>query len=267
MGKLFKIEMKKLRKSTAMMVMLIVAASLSFLSVAIYGLVNMFTDDILSIFGIINGYSMASSLTYSDSSDIMVMVVILMAVLIGGDFSARTLQTQVAAGYSRFQIIVSRFLSIMVAYLILYVVYFTITVVGTTLIFGFGDVTGSMVGELVGNIFLGIIMAMTMLSMYMLFAFLLKSVGGTIGVCLPFMLIGTSIINMVSAISDVVYDIISFTPFGQSWELTMSGQSSILGVFLGVESVDPVKFICVCVVWFVGFMGLTFLSFRKAELK
>ena len=268
MGKLFKIEMKKLRKSTAMMVMLIVAASLSVLSVAIYGLVNMFEDDILMIFGMNSGYSMAQSLIYSDSSDSMVMAVILMAVLIGGDFSARTLQAQVAAGFSRFQIIVSRFLSLVISYLIIYVVYFSITVIGTTIIFGFGDnVTGAMVGELIGQLFLGLLMAVTMLSMYMLFAFLLKSTGGTIGVCLPCMLIGTSILNGLAVVSEEVYTIISFTPFGQSMELSMEAQGSFVGMLLGFDGLNPVKFICVCIVWFAVFIGLTFLSFRKAELK
>lgn len=267
MGKLFKIEMKKLRKSTAMLVMVIVAASLSFLNVVVYGLANVFADDFLSLFGNINGYAMAQSLTYSDSSDIMVMAVILMAVLIGGDFSARTLQTQVAAGYSRFKIIVSRFFSVLVAYFVLYVLYFSITVAGTSIIFGFGDVTGQMIGELVINILLGLLMAVTMLSMYMLFSFLLKSTGAAIGVCLPCMLFGTSIISMLSALSDTVYDIISFTPFGQSMQLSMSGEGSIFGMLLGVDDVEIVKFICVCVVWFVVFMSLTFVSFRKAELK
>lgn len=258
MGKLFKIEMMKLRKSTAMLVLLIVAIALSLLNVGVYGLVNLVSDSLLSVFGKVDGYNMAVTMT-SDTSDIMMMVVILMAVLIGGDFSARTLQTQVAAGYSRFKIIISRFITVAISYVILYTLYFSITVIGMTIIFGFGDgITSDMVSELVLKLFLSFIMAMTMLSMYMLFAFLLKSTGATIGVCLPVMLFGVSIIQMLSMVSEVVYDIISFTPFGQSM---------LLGDMFGLEEVEPIKFICVCIVWFSGFMSLSFLSFRKAELK
>ena len=89
MGKLFKIEMMKLRKSTAMLVLLIVAIALSLLNVGVYGLVNLVSDSLLSVFGKVDGYNMAVTMT-SDTSDIMMMVVILMAVLIGGDLWART---------------------------------------------------------------------------------------------------------------------------------------------------------------------------------
>ncbi len=259
MGKLFKIEMKKLRKSTAMLVMLIITAALSLLNVGIYALIKIFAEDLLMLFGeTISGYGMAMSMT-ADTSDVVLMVLILMAVLIGGDFSARTLQTQVAAGYSRFSIIISRYLTMIISYTILYVLYFSVTVLGITLLFGFGEhITSAMVGELLLNLLYSFLMAFTMLSLYMLFAFLVKSTGATIGICVPFMLFGTGIINMLSFVHEVVYDIISFTPFGQS---------SLLSGMLSFEEIDPLKFIGVCVVWFSIFTSLAYLSFRKSELK
>lgn len=259
MGKLFRIELKKLGKSKAMRVMLIVAAALSVLNVVVYGLMDAIEDLMSLVFGEMSGYTIAMSLA-SDSSDIMLMVVILMAVLVGGDFSARTLQAQVAAGFGRFQIILSRFLSSALAYVILYVLYFGVTVIGVTAIFGFGDdITSKMMEELFLNIFLSFIMAMTMLALYMLFAFLFKTTGATIGVSLPMMLMGTSIIQMFTFISELADDIISFTPFGQQLLL-----SSLLP---HSSELEPVKFIGVCVVWMAAFIALTFASFRKAELK
>ncbi len=258
MGKLFKIEMKKLRKSTAMLVMFIVTIALGALNVGVYGLMKLLGEEILLLFGRVDGYSMAMSLT-QDTSDITLMVVILMAVLIGGDFSARTLQTQVAAGYSRFSIIVSRYATMAISYVILYILYFTVTVLGVTLIFGFGDgVTSSMVGDLLLNLLYSFMMALTMLSMYMLFAFLLKSTGATIGVCVPFMLLGVTIIQTLSWINDIASEVLSFTPFGQSMALS--------GSFIYGE-IDPLRFVGVCVVWFIGLTSLSYLSFRKAELK
>lgn len=258
MGKLFKIEMKKLRKSKAMLVLLIVSAALSLFNVGVYGLLKAFAGDLLSIFGNVDGYNMAMKMT-ADTSDVVLMVLILMAVFIGGDFSTRTLQTQIAAGYSRFSILISRYITMIVSYVILYTIYFTITVVGITIMFGFGDnITSAMVGELLLNLLYSFLMAMTMLSLYMLFAFLVKSTGATIGICVPFMLIGVSIISMLSLINEVVYDIISFTPFGQS---------SLLGGMFELEPIVPLKFIGVCVVWFSIFTSLSYLSFRKSELK
>ena len=180
MGKLFKIEMKKLRKSKAMLVLLIVSAALSLFNVGVYGLLKAFADDLLSIFGNVDGYNMAMKMT-ADTSDVVLMVLILMAVFIGGDFSTRTLQTQIAAGYSRFSILISRYITMIVSYVILYTIYFTITVGGITIMFGFGDnITSAMVGELLLNLLYSFLMAMTMLSLYMLFAFLVKSTGATL---------------------------------------------------------------------------------------
>lgn len=260
MGKLFSIELKKLRKSTAMRVMLIVAAALSVLNVIVYGALDAMAGELADMIGTTNGYSIALQLS-RDSSDIMLIVVILMAVLVGGDFSARTLQTQVAAGYGRFQIIVSRFLSSALAYVILYAIYFGVTIAGVSLVLGFGEnITGDMMGDLFLNLFLNFLIAMTMLAIYMFFAFLLKSTGATIGVSLPLMLMGTSILQIIVYISETVENVLSFTPFGQQIQLIEGG--SVYGA-----DIDVVRFVCVCVVWFVAFIACTYMSFRNAELK
>ena len=258
MGRLFKIEMKKLRKSTAMKVMLIVALVRSLFNVGIYALLNVFTENIGELLGTISGYSMALMLS-KDASDITLMVVILMAVLVGGDFSARTLQTQVAAGYSRLSIIASRYISIVIAYIVLYVLYVGVTVAGVTAVFGFGEgITSLMVKELLYNFLYSFIMALTMLSLYMLFAFMVKSTGATIGICVPFLLFGVEIIQLLTLIHETVEKVLSFTPFGQM---------ALLGGMYLTDKVDCTKFIGVCAVWFLVFTSLSYLSFRKAELK
>lgn len=258
MGKLFKIEMKKLRKSTAMKVMLVVALVLSLLNVGIYALIKVIGGEITEIFGVVDGHSMIIMLT-NDTSDIMLMVVILMAVLVGGDFSARTLQTQVAAGYSRFNILVSRYITMIISYAVLFVLYAGVIVAGITAVYGFGEgVTSVMIKELVFNIIYSFVLSLTMLSLYMLFIFLVKSTGAAIGICVPFMLFGVSIIQMLAFIGDIVEKVLSFTPFGQ------------MGILSGMyveKSIDPVKLFSVCGVWFLIFSSLSYLAFRKSELK
>lgn len=258
MGKLFKIEMKKLRKSTAMKVMLIVAFGLSLLNVGLYAVINVLGDDVAQILGDVNGYSIASMLS-RDTSDIMLMAVILMAVLIGGDFSARTLQTQVAAGYSRLSIIVSRYISSLISFIILYALYVGVTVAGVTAVYGFGEgITSVMVKELLFNFLYSIALAVVMLSLYMLFVFMVKSTGAAIGICVPFIALGVDLIQMLTLVHETVEKVLSFTPFGQM---------SLLGGMYATGEINDIKFFGVCGVWFLIFTSLSYLSFRKAELK
>ncbi len=264
MGKLFKIEMKKLQKSTAMKVMVIVAAALGILGVAVYVLLDVLAEGTLEGTLGLSGYNMAVTMSYGDS-DVLLMVIILMAVLIGGDFSARTLQTQVAAGFGRFKIILSRFISGIIAYIILFVEYFVITVGGITIMYGWGEDMFSKVGmehlgEIAGNLGMTFVMAVTMWAIYMLFIFLLKNVGGSIGVCVPVMLFGTSILQTVMMLNEDAADVLSFTPFGQEYQFAMS-------MYPVYDDVNVTKFILVCVVWLAAFVALNFLTFRKSELK
>ncbi|MBQ9698999.1 MAG: ABC transporter permease subunit [Lachnospiraceae bacterium] len=266
MGRLFKIEMKKLQKSTAMLVMVIVAAALGLLSVGINALLDMLTEGMVDASMSLSGYNIANSMSFGNS-DIMLMVIILMAVLIGGDFSARTLQTQVAAGYNRFLIILSRFMSGMVAYLFLYIIYFIVTVGGVTILYGWGENIGSSeglkhLGEIFAQFGLSTLLAFTMIAFYMLFIFLLRSVGGSIGVCVPFMLFGTSILQTVMMFSEDARKVLAYTPFGQEYELLMSGNT-----MLYESNLNEVQLIVVCLVWIAALLGLTFVSFRKSELK
>lgn len=265
MGKLFKIEMKKLQKSTAMKVMIIVAAGLGVLSVALNVLLDYLAEGLVEMALGLSGVNMAEAMSYGDS-DILLMVTILMAVLIGGDFSARTLQTQVAAGYGRFTIILSRFISGVISYTILYVEYCLIIIGGITIFYGWGeDITSNEglkhLGEIAAQFGLGYLLAITFLAIYMLFMFLLKNVGGSIGVCVPTMLFVPTILQTVMIFNDDAAEVMSFTPIGQQYEFTMSVYGN------GLADVDIVRFILVCLVWLVAFIGLNFLTFRKSELK
>lgn len=265
MGRLFKIEMKKLQKSTAMKVMLIVAAGLGVLSVAINVLLDILAEGLVEEALGLSGYNMALTMSYGDT-DMLLMVVIIMAVLIGGDFSARTLQTQVAAGYGRFKIIVSRFLSGIVAYVILYIEYCIICIGGITIFYGWGeDITSKQglehLGEIGAQFGLGLLLSITFLAIYMLFMFLLKNVGGSIGVCVPTMLLVPGILQTVIMFNKDAAEVLSFTPIGQQYEFAMSMYGK------GLADVDIVRFVVVCVVWLVAFIGLNFLTFRKSELK
>ena len=256
MGRLFSIEMKKLWKSTAMRVMIFVSLGLCLLNVIIYALMKGLMENLNEIGLGINGYRAFASLA-TDNSDSMLFTVLLIAILIGGDFAARTLQTQLSAGYSRFQVIISRYLSTLVAFMIFFTIYTVAYAGGVTLVLGFGKpVTSDVIGELIINNFMGLFMSASILSIYLFICFLVKSTGASIGICLPFMLIGVTILQTLTYAFETAEKIVSFTPFGQ---LMVIGNE--------LEALDYVKFYSVAIVWLVGIISLIFVTFRKAELK
>lgn len=255
MGKLFKIEMKKLWKSTAMRVMLLVTLVLSIISVAMYVMIDNMAED-MSMGPAVSGYSILTTI-FQDSSDSMLFTVLLIAILIGGDFSARTLQTQIAAGFSRFKVIMSRYLSTIVAFLIFYFATMLFMVGGVSMFIGFGrEMTGELFVDILLKTFMSVFMGASTLSIYMFFCFLVKSTGASIGICLPFMLLGAPILTTLSYVFETCEFIIGLTPFGQV--LLIPAEFDGMGYF---------KFYAVGLVWLVGMIYLTYLTFRRAELK
>lgn len=256
MGKLFKIEMKKLYKSTAMRIMLIIVVVLSLISVASYAFIDSMGNELVALTFKITGHDIYIALL-QDNSDTILLITILMAILIGSDFSARTLQMQLSAGYSRMQIVVSRFLSSIVAFLILFALYMLCMVGGITAIFGFGlEVTGDIIGNLVLKTVMCVFMSFSMIALYMLICFLLKSTGSSIGVCLPFMLIGTSILQALAMAFKTCKFIIELTPFGQ---IMLIGED--------LNNLEIVKFFAVGAVWIIGMILINHATFKNAELK
>lgn len=256
MSKLFKIEMKKLWKSTAMRIMLLVTLVLSILSVAVYVFVDNFADGAMAEMMTVDGYGVLESLLM-DTSDSMLFTVLLIAILIGSDFAARTLQTQIAAGFSRVKIIISRYMSTVVAFLIFYFATMLFMVGGVSIFLGFGEkLTGELIGDIMLKIFMSVFMGMVTLSIYMFFCFLVKSTGAGIGICLPFMLIGTSILQMLSLAFEACEKIINLTPFGQAMFVTAE-----------LDGMGYFKFFAVGFIWMVAMLLLTHITFKKAELK
>lgn len=256
MGRLFKIEMKKLWKSIAMRVMILVSLGLCLLNVAIFAMVKNFMDGFNVADLGMNGYYAFQNLV-SQNSDSMMFTVLLMAILIGGDFSARTLQMELSAGYSRLQVIISRYLSTLVAFMIFFTTYLVAYAGGTTLVLGFGrPATSEVIGELILEILMGLFMSAVILAIYMFICFLVKSTGASIGISLPFMLIGVTILHTLTFAFETADTIMSFTPFGQ--QILIGDTFDTLGY---------VKFFGVGIVWLVGMISLIFVTFRKSELK
>ena len=97
----------------------------------------------------------------------------------------------------------------------------------------------------------------SMISMYQLIAFACKSVGISLGVCMPVLFLGTTALAATTLINDFFEELYTFTPFGQILEI--SNES--------LNAMGYVKFFGVNTVFAVIMMAIGILSFRKAELK
>lgn len=108
------------------------------MDVGLYVVMSSFTnlaEEVLDMS--INGYTMFYSCV-TNPSDILMLSTIVACIIIGGDFASRTLQSQIIAGYSRTQIVISRFISSFVLLFVFATVYTLIIFGGVTLFVGFG---------------------------------------------------------------------------------------------------------------------------------
>lgn len=258
MSKLLKIEFKKIRKSLAFKATLIICAVMCIMNVGLYVIMSNISDlgELLGEMGI-TGYGIFSS-CMTQSTDAIMLTTIVLCIMIGGDFSARTLQSQIVAGYSRIQIVISRLISSFVILFIFDFVYTFILTGGISLFIGFGtEFTAKLFGEMVISFLMSIFMSYSIMTLYMLIVFIFKSVGPSIGITMPLMLIGTSVIQIFVQLNETAAKIFSFTPYGQMY---------VIGDFT-LQAVDYFKFFSIGAVYIVAMTVIIILNFRKAELK
>lgn len=262
MSRLLKIEFIKIRKSLAFKVTLLICALMCLMNVGLYVVMNNFTEvteDILDMS--INGYTMFYSCVVN-SSDILMLSTIVICIIIGGDFSSRTLQSQIVAGYSRTQIVISRFISSFVLLFIFATVYTLIISGGVTLFIGFGKpFTWKILGEMLVSFFMSVFMSYAIMTLYLLIIFIFRSVGPSLGVAMPIMLVGTSIIQILATLNDVAEKIVSFTPSGQLLVLENISFDTSFG------AMGYFKFFAVGLVYMAIMITSVIFTFRKAELK
>ncbi len=262
MSRLLKIEFIKIRKSLAFKVTLLICALMCLMDVGLYVVMSSFTnlaEEVLDMS--INGYTMFYSCV-TNPSDILMLSTIVACIIIGGDFASRTLQSQIVAGYSRTQIVISRFISSFVLLFVFATVYTLIIFGGVTLFVGFGiPFTAKILGEMLVSFFMSVFMSYAIMTLYLLIIFIFKSVGPSLGVTMPVMLVGTSIIQILASLNDITGKIVSFTPSGQLFalkDISFDASFGAMGYF---------KFFAVGLVYVAIMITTVIFTFRKAELK
>lgn len=261
MSRLIKVEIIKLTKSLAFKIIAGLIVLTVALNLGIYAAVKIMdipeVTAILEATGGLEGYTTFKSLMASPSGDVMLFTVILLCILIGGDFSSKTLQGQIVAGYSRMKVSITRFITGMIVFGVFSFIYIGANTVGMSIMFGFGEkFTVSLFGEMVVRILLHILASAMMISLYWLIIMAMKNTGASIGVCLPTLLVGSTLIEMLALFFEKVGKIIDWTPFGAY---------SVPSEELLTENV--VRLLVVSVLTLVFSIGLNYLTFKKAELK
>lgn len=269
MSKLLKIEMMKLKTSLAFKITIIVCAAMCLMNVAVYAfianldkIIDVSADESLesmqNIFGgMIDGRSLFN-MAVSNPSDYMMMAVIVICIMVCGDFSARTLQAQIIAGFSRTKIFLSRLVSSLFILFVFFVIYVGLLTFGTGIFCGYGPegLTGASLLTMLKQFTMSYVMSGSILTMYLLIVFCAKSIGPSIGICLPLMLIGTGIISAIGSINDTAYEIYLLTPFGQQSLVTAE-----------LDFLEYFKYFAVAIVFAAIMIFIAAKSFKKAEMK
>ncbi len=257
MRNLLSIELLKLRKSKATLIVFLILYGLSFLGTAIIYFISLGNDITNQAMGFtFDGYSSYVT-AITGFQDCLIFTSILIAILIGGDFSSRTLQIQVAAGCKRFHIYLSRQLSMIIVFTFMAFTYILLNVFLTTILFGFGkELTVSLFLELFKGTLLSILNTVSILSFVVLLAFILKSIGAVLGIVLSFFMLGTSLLSLLSMNFELFEKVYSFTPLGQS--VLYAGN---------FDSFEIIKSILISTISILISLLLGFIYFEKNELK
>lgn len=257
---LVKIELKKIFSSLSFLILMAVNVFMCALSVLLVYMISgtagseQMGMDVMSLMP--KGYD-SFVMLMQNSSDVFLLLSILMCIAIGGDFAKRTLQTQLTAGYSRMQVFASRYITMMIMYVVFLVVYILVYVGGTCLTLGFGtEFTGDIFVNMLKVFGLNIVMASAYIGIYIFMCFLTKSLGAAMGINLAMVFMVPSIFSMAAGNSKVVEIIYKSTPYGQSGMITPD-----------IAGKDMILFFVVAIAYVIITCVASWLVFRKAELK
>jgi len=262
MIRLMKIEIKKLSKSLAFKIIAGLIILTVVMNLGIYGMVKIIdmpeVNAALEMSGLtLSGNMMFRSLIASPSGDVMLFSVILLCILIGSDFSSKTLQGQITAGYSRMTVAVSRLFTGIIIFTFFTVVYVGANTIGMSIIFGFGEkFTAAVAGDMLGRFVVHLISSIALISIYWLIIMSVKSIGASIGICLPTLMVGVILLQTLSGLFKVAKKIIDWTPYGIA---------SIPAETLDASKI--VRLLVVSVLTLVITIGINKITFDKAELK
>lgn len=214
MGNLLKMEWYKLRKQRAFKVLLLVVVGLAIFSALAEG--DLMLSDSGKM-GLANAFA-----------DIFMLLpgAVFAGFYFGGDFAHKTIQTLLAQGYSRSQVLWAKTIVFWVGISIMLLLYPLITVVVKTIEFGWGEAfTMASVGYILRVLILGSILNLGTTSVFILIAFLCRDIPKTICFCLAFPVVFSGFSATVGQWVPMIGKLIGWSTLAQLQEITAANLS------------------------------------------
>lgn len=250
MRRLLKYEFLKLNYSRSFKVMI-------FLSV-LFGFASSGISFALSQESITYGYEAFFQQFIELRALLFVFAGVFSGMFIGEDFSSRSVQSEIASGYSRFSILLSKTIAYMVGVCVLLIIQVLIGTLAATIINGFGvPLSAEVLGNMLRAVFMFMFLTCACSMVYVMTSFCLKHVGTTIAVNMLLLVIIDGLFQAGAMISNTGMKIYEATPFVQM--LISSSETISAGPLLKAISIGAAT----SLVFFV----LAHAFFYKTELK
>ncbi len=192
-----------------------------------------------------------SSITQSS----IIFIATFIGLFVCNDFSNRTLGLAVSSGKARINMLVGKTVPVMFG---TFFILITCPIAMTSILTaynGFGvEITTSLLVEMLVYFILYILINLSITSVCVLIAYIVKNMGATISICIGVVLMYSSISTM--QLGETWQNIMSLTPF------YYAGNMSTV-----VTNADIIKVICICVATFVIAGGFSYITLQKTELK
>ncbi len=254
-------ELYKLGKLKGFKIILLVNAAIyAMLAVLILITADMIPSDlpegvIISVSNVtISGYDVFKTALIQLQSNI-VFIATFIGLFVCGDFANRTLGLAVSSGKSRMSMLVGKIVAVMLGTVLILIIVPIVMTTLITAINGFGvEFTAEIFREMVIDFILYLIVNLSVTSMCIFVAYLLKNMGVTMGICIGALLI---------------YGIIAVMPLGETWQKIMEFTPLYYANNMGsIEtSGDIIKVIGVSIVTFLLAGGFSYIALQRAELK
>lgn len=256
MNKLLKGEMMKLLKSFPLKILFLLMLGLSVITtLSSMSYVGNPNAEIMEV--ALYGYSAFLS-SLRDTPTIGIIGVIVIGLLVCGDFENRTIQMEIAAGYSRSQILFSKLFAVSIAYVLVFLPYPLGRAILQGIFIGFGvPVTLGAIANMLGVFLVVIAVGMAINGLTFLIAFMLRKTVIVMGVGFVLVILGGSAALSFSITNPGLGAILAKTPLGLLKALAVAEYAPVL-----LLQALSISIVCVLV-----FMGITNMLFCKAELK
>lgn len=257
-------DLYKIRKSIAMKVL--------FIMTFVCSIIMAVMSNAIASGSISTDYSGIGFL-FSDANMTSILGAVIAAIFICGDFDNKIISTEISSGNSRMNIVCGKMISYLISVFIIMLPYIVVSVVGAAISTKFdmgasvgylhllqstGDSVVSL-NELFRLLLISVIMLVVYLAQFSLcvpLAFKVKKPVLVVAIYYVVTIIIAQISNLATK-SDTLDNIYSLTPFGGNY-LFFNLSSSIL---------DMVKAVIVSIIFAAVVMMITFLLFRKQEVK